>query len=217
MLLLIYLFTCKTPVNLACVYLKQKISRKSIQNWYGLLRDVMTRKLIQNGIQLGEPNCIVELDKTAIGHKHKYNRGFFRGGRVKWILGILDISTKKCVLHWVPNRSWNELFLIIDRFVIKGSIVHSDEFPSYSNLKQSGYIHKTVNHSENWVNPLDGTHTNNIENFWSHLKSHLRTMHGVYTELLPSYLDKYMYRWNRKFDGPLFELFLQDISDLYRF
>ena len=67
------------------------------------------------------------------------------------------------------------------------------------------------------MNPLDGTHTNNIENFWSHLKSHLRTMHGVYTELLLSYLDEYMYRWNRKFEGPLFELFLQDISDLYRF
>ena len=105
LLLLIYLFTCKTPVNLACVYLKQKISRKSIQNWYGLLRDVMTRKLIQNGIQLGGPNCIVELDEAAIGHKCKYNRGFFRGSGIKWVLGILDISMKKCVLPWVPNRS----------------------------------------------------------------------------------------------------------------
>ena len=37
-----------------------------------------------------------------------------------------------------------------------------------------------LKHKENYVNPLDGTHTNNIENFWTHMKNKMCELHGVY-------------------------------------
>ena len=43
----------------------------------------------------------------------------------------------------------------------------SDELTTYFTLNQIGYTHRTVKHAENYVNPIDGTTTNHIENFWS--------------------------------------------------
>ena len=60
-----------------------------------------------------------------------------------------------------------------------GTRIHSDEAAVYYTLNQQGDIHRTVKHKENYVNLLDGTHTNNIENFWTHLKNKMREMHGV--------------------------------------
>ena len=40
--------------------------------------------------------------------------------------------------------------------------LYSDEWPAYSNLNRY-FNHSTVNHKQNYVNPRDGTHTQNIE------------------------------------------------------
>ena len=65
------------------------------------------------------------------------------------------------------------------------------------------------------MNPIDGTHTNNVENFWTHIKNTFRSMHGVYNSLVPKYLDEIIYRWKRKFDGSIFEMLLHNISTQY--
>jgi hypothetical protein len=48
----------------------------------------------------------------------------------------------------------------------QGSVIHSDEWPAYSTLKVLGFIHSTVNHQENYVNPASGTNTQGIERSW---------------------------------------------------
>ena len=40
-------------------------------------------------------------------------------------------------------------------------------------------------------------------------------MHDTRESMLPLHLDEFQYRWNRKFDGDLFELFLKDIAHFY--
>ena len=49
----------------------------------------------------------------------------------------------------------------------------------YTNIATKGYIHKTVNHSKNFVNPVDGTHTQKIERFWRGLKDVRRRYQGM--------------------------------------
>ena len=49
-----------------------------------------------------------------------------------------------------------------------GSIVHSDEWRSYRQIQgQTGLSHRTVNHSINFVEPITGVHTQNIESYWN--------------------------------------------------
>ena len=61
---------------------------------------------------------------------------------------------------------------------------------------------------------MDGTHTNNIENFWSHLKLKFREMHGVNSDNLPLHLDEYICWWNNR-NVDFFEKILHDISVQY--
>ena len=85
----------------------------------------------------------------------------------------------------------------------------TDMWNGYSPLGSLGYIHKEVNHSENYVNPETLNHTQGVElawettNWWlcceiqnrALLQSHLsevswRMMHGSdFSDLLPCFLD----------------------------
>ena len=54
--------------------------------------------------------------------------------------------------------------------------------------------HSTVNHSVTFVNPVSGTHTQNIESYWGKAKRKLKNMKGCHASQLPSYLDEFMWR-----------------------
>jgi hypothetical protein len=55
---------------------------------------------------------------------------------------------------------------IITREWAQGSVIHSDEWADYSTLKSLGFIHSTVNHQENYVNPASGRNTEGIGRTW---------------------------------------------------
>ena len=48
-----------------------------------------------------------------------------------------------------------------------------------------------VNHSENFVDPYIGAHTNTIEGVWNIVKKKLKRMCGTFKHQLPSYLDEF--------------------------
>ena len=49
-----------------------------------------------------------------------------------------------------------------------------------------------MNHSENFVNPVTGKHTNLVESYWMHMKSTFKGMNGTYKDFSPSYMDEFM-------------------------
>lgn len=211
LLLLIYLFAANTSVALSSRYLGKNVSKKSISSWYHCLRDVMSQYLVTNPIHLGNADSVVEVDETCLGRKRKYNRGSFRGSGQKWILGIIDRNTQKCHVQMIPDRKRDTLVPIIEQYVLPDTVIHTDEAPMYRVLNQLGFEHYTVCHRDHYVAP-DGTHTNTIEGLWSHLKDVFKQKHGVPNDKLPAHLDEFLYRWNRKNEGPVFELLLQDIA-----
>lgn len=178
-------------------------------------RDICSRALLSDQTKLGGVGQIVEIDECCIGRKRKFNRGYHRGGGNKWIFGILDLTTKKCHIEYVQNRTRDTLYHIIHQQVVRGTEIHSDEVPVYATLNQEGFIHKTVCHAENYVDPVDGTTTNHIENFWAHLKIYVQSIYGVDAQNLPLHLDEYMRKWNTKGDGPFFDTFLRDIAHFF--
>ncbi|KAI9993211.1 hypothetical protein PInf_015282 [Phytophthora infestans] len=77
----------------------------------------------------------------------------------------------------------------------------SDQFTSYvsmndkhtlannRHLRGMSYKHKWVNQSKTYVDPITGAHTNRVEGAWE-----IRIKQHVKKELLPMYLDEYMWR-----------------------
>lgn len=214
LLLLTYLFATQTSVTLASRYLGRKVSAKSISMWYDQMRIVMSDFLTANPEQLGGPDSVVEIDKTCLGRKRKYNRGAMRGQQPQWALGIIDRNSKKVHIQLVERRTRDILLPIIEQHVPNGTVIHTDEAPVYAILTQRGFEHYTVCHRDEYV-AHDGTHTNCIENVWCHLKNTFKEKHGVLTDKIAAHVDEFLYRWNQKDDAPMYELLLRDIRAKY--
>ena len=49
--------------------------------------------------------------------------------------------------------------------------------------------------SDNFVDPITGTHTQNVERYWKAAKSKLKKMYGCQTSQLESHLDEFQWRY----------------------
>lgn len=80
---------------------------------------------------------------------------------------------------------------IIARVVNPRSTIVSDEWAAYRGI--GNYTHLTVNHSQNFINPTTGAHTNNEEAYWMHAKAIFKCMNGMTKDMVPGYLDEFMW------------------------
>jgi len=80
----------------------------------------------------------------------------------QWCYGGVDFDTGEFFLTLVPDRSVATLLPVIQANVVPGTQVWSDEWAAYRNLNLNGYVHETVNHTQQFVNPATGVHKNNI-------------------------------------------------------
>ena len=99
-------------------------------------------------------------------------------------------------MELVPNRQAATLLPIINAHVAPGTIIHSDQWNSYSQVGTLSNVssHATVNHSLHFVDPSTGVHTQNVESYWATTMRKLKHMKGCHAHQLPSYLDERMWR-----------------------
>ena len=100
---------------------------------------------------------------------------------------------------------------LVQKFVEPGTTIISDKFSPYFNLNSIGYIHLMVNHSENFVDPYTGAHSNTIEGVWSQIKRKLKAMNGTVKSKLPCYLDEF--NWRKCYPGDPFDNLLEAIAE----
>ena len=114
----------------------------------------------------------------------------------------------------IENKKEETLLAIIEKHVRPGSIVNTDCFKSYDNLEEKLKLkHYTVNHSQNFVDPETGCHTNTIESTWWAVKRSFRSSHTRH-ENFAEHLAEYLYL--KSTAGPYqFTQFLYDIAKLY--
>ncbi|KAK7938559.1 hypothetical protein WMY93_001885 [Mugilogobius chulae] len=127
------------------------------------------------GQVIGGRREFVAIDESHFRHKRKYGRGRMSGAwrRKKWVFGMLGINEGKSgrpVLRLVEKRGRQELVPLIAHHVKPGSMILSDEWRAYRVLPELGYNHFTVNHSQWYVDPVTGTHTQHIERAWRKIK-----------------------------------------------
>lgn len=99
-------------------------------------------------------------------------------------------------MELVPDRSAATLLPIIQAHVAPGTIIHSDEWRAYRRVGSLPNVsaHETVNHSIEFVNPVNGAHTQSIESYWNRSKIKLKRMRGCHATELASYLDEFIWR-----------------------
>jgi hypothetical protein len=149
-----YLWLCGTYWSAA--HTMTGHSEKTITAYYMHFRNLVINMIDDEDTIVGGEGVEVEIDETKLG-KQKYNHGHQVEG--VWILaGVERTTERKVFFKHVHNRNWETIREVIQTNVRPGSIILTDMWKGYAPLNaELGYIHKTVNHSEFFKNPIDGT------------------------------------------------------------
>lgn len=164
-------------VSSACQESLCEVSTPTAVDWNNFLRDICSRQLLANPIQLGGPGRHVMIGIERILKKYalyideslmarrKYHVGHLVPER--WVFGLFDAEQRIGVLEFVDDRIQATLFPLIQKYVRGGTIINSDSAAMYVNhhtqqshlvniptIPMVPYQHIWVNHTQNFVDPL---------------------------------------------------------------
>ena len=174
------------------------ISKPTTILWGQACRDVIEFYYfhMRHDCKIGGPGKIVEIDETIVARR-KYNVG--RVVLQQWLFGGIVRNSVgqrvECFLELVADRTRETLHEVLQRRVLSGTFIYSDSWKAYNGLADIGFLHSKVNHSQNFVNPIDSNvHTQNIESFWSKMKRFFRK-HSMKQRIhLDDYILEFLYR-----------------------
>jgi transposase-like protein len=197
------------------------ISAKQLERELGVTYKTAWRMftLIRNELMTQDDTPLsgeVEMDEMFVGGKprqsdraswgvleHSYER---RQAAQKWsdekkvpVFGMVE-RQGKVAAYVVPSIQTKTLQPHMDRHVVAGSTIFTDEGRSYRGLKKAGWDHQTVAHKEK-VYVSGDVHTQTIDGFWSLVKRGISgTHHSVSPKWLQGYLNEYVWRYNHRDD-----------------
>jgi transposase-like protein len=184
------------------------ISSKTITSNLVKLRKRIDERLDLSKNKIGGDGVIIEIDESKFGRR-KNNRGHFVEG--VWVLGGIERGGKNCFLVEVSDRSQETILKMIKKHVRKGSIIYTDGWRGYLNIENLLKIqHFTVNHSETFVDPNTGVHTNSIEGTWSGIKFNISPRNRTKTTITNHLLE---YIWRKENKNHLWRAFLNLLKD----
>lgn len=149
-------------------------SSKTIVDWRSFFRDICSCVLNErNESRIGGEGYTVEIDETLIfKRKSQTGRLLANESSGTWVFGGICRENSEAFLVKVANRNAATLLQAIQENILPGTRIISDCWRAYSIISQSGYSHATINHSYNFVDPLDASvNTQRVERMWRTLKS----------------------------------------------
>ena len=144
----------------------------TVITWFQNFRSIAEKEYRKDISQNLLGDGIVQIDESHF-FGAKYSIGSALLKEEIWVFGEIDSKTMRVVAEICENRSKEVLIPIICSTVKPNSEIWSDEWKAYNSLSDLGYIHKTVNHSENFVNPITEANTQKIEGTWNLIKGFL--------------------------------------------
>ena len=165
-------------------------------DWDMFCREVCEIVIVDEGVPIGGPGRRVQIDESKIG-KRKYHRGHYVDEQ--WVFGGIDEDSRDSFIFCVDKRDQDTLLPIIKRWILPGTTIISDCWKVYTNLMGNCYNHKSVNHSEEFVNDY-GNHTNKIEGHWRQMKANLPS-HGRRKFHYSYYLAEFLWRYKHIYIG----------------
>lgn len=189
------------------------LSSSTVVEWMNFMRDITVDYYESHHEKIGGPGVIVEIDECQlVRRKHHVGRLV----KEQWIFGGIDRNSRKVFFVPVKDRSAKTLIACIIDNINPGSVIMSDMWRSYGGISQlsQAYVHATVNHSENFVDPVTFACTNTIESVWQELKNKHRERYGTHRPHLYSYISEFLWKYENK--ERRFETLIEHICSLYQ-
>jgi len=151
---------------------------------------------------------LVEVDETLIGGVHSGKRGRGSEGKELVLVAVEDKGTSigRIRLKYIKDASAAVLIGSVQEMADLGSTIRTDGWKGYSGLKEQGYSHTIVKHSE--TQPGEDP-TALVHRIASLLKRWLLGTHqgGHQFSHLRYYLDEFTFRFNRRTSSSRGKLF----------
>lgn len=168
-----------------------------------------------NNFEMGGIGKVVEIDESQI-FKRKANVGRLLANESEsiWIVGGVERGSKNCFFQLVERRNKETLNQLIQHLVKEGTKIITDCWRGYVDLNSLGYQHETINHSINFVDPInEEINTQKIERFWKSVKGNIpkEANRQSKQEYFDEHCFKYKYFDNLNY-GKRFKLILELIA-----
>lgn len=160
-LMMLYCFAIDLSISVT-EKLLGNVSHSSVVRFFKRIRTLISIKMdsiIFHGRTDGVCQ-ITEIDESLFGRKRKHNKG--RYAPRKWVFGMVQRDTRKSFFTAVNDRKAETLIPLIKAKVPEDTMIYSDDWSAYKNLKTHGYDHKVVVHANEFVS-VEGVCTNTIE------------------------------------------------------
>jgi len=128
-------------------------------------KEQRTREIIRQYTDKAK-RILLHKDKRRINFK-SFNKKNSNRNFIYTLVNPAINPVKEVRMFVVEKLDAATLIPIIKKNVVLGSEIVSDEWKAYNSLKKEGFILYTVNHSENFVNPSNGKHSQLIECLWA--------------------------------------------------
>lgn len=196
------------------------ISAKQLERQLGVTYKTAWRMFNKIRSMLAEGGKLsgeVEVDEMYMGGKKTEKQGGKRGRGAKHkkiVVGAVERGgpVRASV---APDVKASTLMPFVQKHVLPGTMIYTDELRSYNKLGELGFYHRRIRHNARvWVS--GSVHTNSIEGFWSLFKRGVDGVyHAVSAKYLQNYLDEYSFRYNRRASAvPMFQHFLAQHDQL---
>lgn len=96
-------------------------------------------------------------------------------------------GAERTITAIVLAENANQVLPVIQKYVVPGAIIHSDNGHAYSRLSMHGYLHDMVTHSVEYSTD-QGVNNNQAESFFGRMR---RAEYGTYHGMRPQYLGFY--------------------------
>ncbi len=207
-----YLVATQTP-GISAVQFQRQLRLRRYETAFGILHKLRAGMVRPDQDRIGGPPANhVEVDEVLIGGK---TRGEGRGVHHKTLVtaavevrrrepGTAQDKRKdgryagRVRLAVAPDRSADSLCGFVQSAVMPGTLIVSDDWSGYGNLRKLGYDHHAI--AECGDPEIAEEFMPMIHLVFSNLKTWLNgTHHGVSPKHLQAYLNEFTFRFNRRF------------------
>ena len=185
-------------------------AKQTVSRFYYLFRRLAASALSEIDTIIGGEGVIVEIDETKLGRR-KYNRGHRVDG-VWVIVGIERSPQRRVFMVAVKDRSAETIREIIRTHVAPGSIVHTDGWRGYVGIDTAcSIVHRTINHSEGFIDIETGVHTNTVEGTNFAVKRRIPVRSRV-RDGIEDHSSEFI--WRRQNEGCIWESFVRAMREI---
>lgn len=207
-----YLVASHTP-GMSAVQFQRQLGLSRYETAYQILHKLRAGMVRPDQDRIGGlPDTHVEVDETLVGGR---TRGEGRGVHHKTLVACaVEVRHRepgtapdkrrdgryagRVRLSVVPDRSGNSLGGFVERAVMPGTLIVTDDWSGYSGLRTAGYDHHPIaacgdpEVADEFLPP--------VHLVFSNLKTWLNGVHhGVSEKHLQAYLNEFTFRFNRRF------------------